>query len=161
YPRTEFVGHALDERDHVAHIVRRAQVDGVAGPRGGVDLPGGLVLRIEKRLEGGHREVRVGDVAIAQRVARVPRRPELLPSFEPEREGGRDQPGRRRWELVDDQVSVGKADRIHPLRAMRREVLPRDQTVALLDGGRNGGGDLAPIEAVYPVPGEVAQRRGA
>ena len=158
--RAEVIGHALDQRDQVAMLVRRAEIDGVPPSRRGVHPACRRGLRIQEQVSRRRSEIRVGDVTVAKRVARVPGGPKFLACFEPQRHRGRHQADRRRRQLVDDHVAVGECDRLHPLRAVQAEVLPRDQPVALLDRRHESRADLAPIEAVDPVAGDVAQSGG-
>ena len=77
-------------------LVGGGEVTRIARPCGRVHLARGHGLRIEERLERGRREVWIGDVTIAQRVARVVRRAEVLACLEPDRHRRRDQ-SHRRW----------------------------------------------------------------
>src|ERR1700736_1913464 len=124
---------------------------------------------VEKRLQRGGCKVRVGDVPIPEWIALVANALERSGELDPwlqlqsrhpiqssqHRQGG--QPLRGWWQLEDQKVAVANAQRFDPLRPVPREVVRRDQPVSALDGGHDGGRNLASVEAADSIAAVVAE----
>src|SRR6266849_5054539 len=150
---------ALDERDKVSVLVRRTQIDGVAA----VGYLGGDQV-------GNRSEVGVGD-AVADAVGGVAGRPEHLDEPRARLELGLgpftqhlqqvegDETLCWRRQFVDHDVAIRQRHRLDPLRTMAGQVLGGDKPVAPGDRGSDGSSDLASIEAIEAVAGDVLQNR--